>query len=679
MKKNIHNRLIYSVVLGILCVAYFSLYINKTFPFQEGWYTNYNELIKCGKIPYRDFYYYLPPLDLLTNHIMLWLAKGSFLFYKIMRLGERILLIESMYYTLTRYYNPQYTWFPCFVGGILGAAQQFELMGDYNQTGQLLFVFLAYTSARFAETKEIKEQRKWLILSGFIIGLQFTLKQTYFVSAIIVYFVILSIGCYIDKNKYYIKYCLYTGIGVFIPISICLSWLFYNDSFDEFIRQVYFTGAKGGIADILIFSIKSLIKGNFAYLSLTLILFMLLLFLWKKNNKSINNWERGFLFLFLISLFSNSLQLFYYCLSNIYSAYIATKYFYLFLFYMLLLAVYLFYVNKKQIKYKRIIFDFLIVLIFISSGFIFCKNLNYISEWIFKLTDSFSYVQYGIPVVMCFASVFASVFLILYFYRNGKLIVNTPIIMILASALSVCYASLMTAKDYIVSSTCWLTIPIMLTLLFNIKIKYNKWKDYACILICLIVTSTCLSQKVMCTYSWWGWEDEPMYVKNESVDIPELKGYKFSSKEKLLYEETLKIINKNTKNNNTILGFPHIAIFNVLTQHIDIDWFVPILFYDVCSDEYAKKAAELIKENPPDIVIWCDMPDCMETHERIFRNGGLLGQRDIQEWFFIAKDNDYEIIGQIENLFIYKLKNNGVKTQYTFIQDSERENITATQ
>ena len=100
-----------------------------------------------------------------------------------------------------------------------------------------------------------------------------------------------------------------------------------------------------------------------------------------------------------------------------------------------------------------------------------------------------------------------------------------------------------------------------------------------------------------------------------------------------MYESIYTVIKENTDDSSVIYGFPHVKIFNVLVDNVDMKNFVPIPFYDVCADDYAKADAALLNDNPPDIVIWCDIPGCMEVHEKIFRDGEKLGQREIVKWF----------------------------------------------
>ena len=63
-KSRVGNNIL---LYGLLCASilvYSAIYFNNTYPISEGWGINYAELMFHGKVPYRDFYYYLPPLNL---------------------------------------------------------------------------------------------------------------------------------------------------------------------------------------------------------------------------------------------------------------------------------------------------------------------------------------------------------------------------------------------------------------------------------------------------------------------------------------------------------------------------------------------------------------------------------------------------------------------------------------
>ena len=192
----------------------------------------------------------------------------------------------------------------------------------------------------------------------------------------------------------------------------------------------------------------------------------------------------------------------------------------------------------------------------------------------------------------------------------------------------------------------------------------------------LFIVGICMTNKLVCNYSWWGDAQAPFWEKTEYSDIDKLAGIKFSKREKNKIEGLCKLIDYYTNENSVIWGFPHVKLYNYLLDNYHMNGFVPVEFYDVCADDYAIYEAELLAGNEPDIVVWADMPNCMEVHEMVYRNGGRLGQRQIQKWFSEVKDTDYTLIGQVDNVFVYKL-NDDTDITYTYIEHQAVTNQTA--
>ena len=149
------------------------------------------------------------------------------------------------------------------------------------------------------------------------------------------------------------------------------------------------------------------------------------------------------------------------------------------------------------------------------------------------------------------------------------------------------YASVMTNGEVgVVSVAAFISIPCLVYILFK-----NKEDRASCVsfhflqIIVLLVFITGLSQKLVCSYSWWG---DPMalyWEKTETIDIEPVKGFKFSPQEKKKYEKLYEVIKANTNDDSTIWGFPHCKVFNVLLDNYNMDGFVPVLYYDVCAED----------------------------------------------------------------------------------------------
>lgn len=96
------KKVFFGILLALFVILYNFIWIDKTFTMSEGWAQFYNGLLDQGKIPYRDFYFHLPPLNLLNDYIIWKLSFGYFIIYRMWRLAERILIVEIMYYLLIK-------------------------------------------------------------------------------------------------------------------------------------------------------------------------------------------------------------------------------------------------------------------------------------------------------------------------------------------------------------------------------------------------------------------------------------------------------------------------------------------------------------------------------------------------------------------------------------------------
>jgi hypothetical protein len=85
-------------------------------------------------------------------------------------------------------------------------------------------------------------------------------------------------------------------------------------------------------------------------------------------------------------------------------------------------------------------------------------------------------------------------------------------------------------------------------------------------------------------------------------------------------------------NNDSIFSFPNIPIFYLITNTWPKSKAI-ITWFDFLNDKDAIAESIRLKGDPPDTVIYLDLPEtAWEAHERLFRGGLRLGQRDIQEW-----------------------------------------------
>lgn len=645
-QKRRREKLIFAAVLAVGLLMFYGIYVNKAFPYAEGWHSYYSELMRFGKVPYRDFFYYLPPLNLLIDSTLWTLSFGSMLMFRIWRLIERVAMVETVYFLLCRNYKPKTVFLGCLFGGIIGGGSSYDLLGDYNQTAEFLLILTALFAVNFAEETVAKKQYIKMALAGCMIGLTFLCKQSTGGMAVILYALFLCVWCFWNRDKKFIRYALAAAVGILTPIALAAGILACMGALGPAIEQVFFGAAsKGGMFTILFGNVIAFYKAaimNLIMIMLAVVIYGALVLLIKRYQRS----EK------YLSLPKDK--------------------------------------REAQARFFRI---FMISVTILLHVIMVVSNIggikNFIGAFMSDALNSTISVLVGFKslIVQVLALVLTTVLLLVFSVCiiKRKQVVPAYILVLSLGAFSSMYCAFMasgaSAGD-IPLRVMYFSIPFIFCLFVTALRKY-RFPSYivisACLGVCCLAT---LGAKVQCPYSWWGYSEAPVYEKTEAVDISGLEGFRFSPSEKKAYEEIYRLVSENTDENDVVFGFPYIKIFNQLTGHIGEVGFVPVHFFDVCPDTYASADAKRLETSPPDIIIWQDLGEvCWSVHEDLFRNGERMGQRDIQEWFVSAKDTKYEAIGQVGDIYVYKLRDNGTPTAYTYFEDGEGDsgNLTATE
>lgn len=676
--SDLKQKMLYALLMLATLAAYYLVYANKMFPYTEGWGIHYVELMKQGQIPYRHFYFYLPPLNLLVDSLFWNLSGGVFYYYRLLRLAERLLMMLMIYLGLTRFFKPRYVWIACLLGGILGAHSTYDLMGDYTQTGEFMLILVGLVAGNFV-TSTGKKRLFWLFTCGFLIGCAFFMKQPHGVAALLVYALFLIYFCVVEKDKNFLFYCLATLIGFLVPIGLCCVWLAANDALKACIKQVFVdTGSKGSLFSIIFESPLFLITGSEGEGSKYLIdfaVFMLgvcILRYMKRQNGNTSAKQKFWVLLLTAGIvyyyyfrYAENLQLLF---SSISSSVLSL------LIIATCIALILSLLARRFLPKLPVVSQ----CIWVAWGVFLAwcvatnrQNLAYAihSSKIRDFVDTLIYIStYFVVGITAYVLVLRVV--------KKQWVIPLKLLVVIVAGIASSYATVMaSASTGFPSRSMFFCMPIVLCFLYTAWDK-KAWHTVLYV-VSLLLCVISLAQKVEVPYSWWGWTDESIQSKTVTSQIPALKGFYFSENERDIYEETCKLISENTKEGDSVVCIPHTPIFNLLTDRYNENGFVPVTFFDVCADNYASDEAKRFSGNPPKLVVWCDLTSSAWTiHEQYFRGGDRLGQRDIQEWMYSMVENGrYRLIGQVGNLFVYLL-NDGTPVKHTFFQSASAENST---
>lgn len=660
--------LFYGIALAFAVILYNFIWLNKTFTMSEGWSKVYIELITSGKLPYKDFYYFLPPLNLLVDFVFWKFSFGYFFVFRLWRLAERVLITELAYNLVNKRVAPFFSAIVCFLGTIMASGNVYDLVGDFNQTVQLLILLLVYCILKYFKTEDEKKKIKYLFWAGIVGGCMFATKQTVTVACGIIFgFLFILLAILKRENKIF-RVVFWVGLGAVIPIALLGGYLLLTDTLSEFIYYVFQnTGSKGSLFDILIKSQIGMITSRIAVFIAILLLFiakaikMDLLVVNKYKNKLI------------IACYSVSLLLFGAHYGNtIWNAVVTEVTSGNFIILIIGVCMIL-WANPKELKGK-----FVFCVSIVVTAFFLILNINGMTE---KLYPNAIFDCVMETVCLIHISLFCQLFFEIISVLASKKDFDVAKWVIICGALASGYTtSMATGVSSVSSITAFISIPTLL-IIGSDEINYKSAKDYQSLVrgiecLILIIFTVCMSQKLVGAYNWWGYSDASYWDKDYDSSIKELAGFKFSEEELRKYDDLTEIIEKNSNKDSVIFSFPYAKVYNIFLDNYNMDGFAPVLFYDVCADDVAEKEAKILYEKNPDIVVWLDIPNCMEVHEALFRGGEQLGQRKIQKWFSKVKDSNYDLIGQVDNVFIYKLKD-GTAPEYTFIERKTKINETS--
>ncbi len=659
------RTIIFGLVLAFCVVLYNLIWLNRTFTFSEVWFEYCNSLMKEGKLPYKDFYFYVPPFNILIHSLFYKISGEYFIIYRFLRLFERIILIEFIYYLFCDKIKPSSLSIIVFFSSVFAFSCPWDLIGDYSQTAFLFVVIIVNLLKKYIFSVD---RKAYLILVGFIGCLLFFTKQTYFTSAFIcfmLYFIILS--SIIKAIKF--KDVFYVIISGFVILFISVIILNYAGIFIPFIKQTYLNSdGKGSLLGIIVIRQLELFKKYWV-----IICFILFFFLGNYieyyTDIDLSKKIKILSIVYSIGLFLVGAKYG----SYLYSFFMTYKFFLIFIIIPSIIFIFRFF---DIIKIYIPICLALFTLVLIKNPYGLTQAL-YSSDYFILFRKDFPTFIY---IYLCIWIVYS-----IFLHFNSKKKFDSFDLLISLASVCVGYSEVMTSGEQSISlfHMCFMFpafvyINSKMSVNFNNTSKNNKiFHDiyYSIGLISLLTMyCICLCSKLNSLYLWWGFDGGDFWSKTEKSNIECLKGFRFSEKEIFEFQEIAHLIDYYSDEDTVIYGYPYIKIYNCILNNYNDNCFVPIHFYDVSSYDYIIKDLDVLKNNEPDIVVWLDIEGCISCHEELYRNGELLGQREIVNWFCDVKDEDYILIGQIDNLFVYKL--NTDDCDYFLIDDENAHNAT---
>ena len=643
--KGTHTKYadIIALCFSLAVYAVFNLLlVNKFFPITEGWFQDAANYINGGQAPYKDFYMFVPPGFPLITSAISSLSDNMFLAFRLVGFAERLLMLALMYRILRRLFSPMVAAVSGLTGAVVYIANIQEIFYGYYQTSLFIGLIGIWLCIRMYETFE-KSPYIYAFFFGFCAALSFMVKQTLgLLLSLAIGVMFLAAVYFIDAKKAVkVLAVVVAGCATFFAAAVII--MAFTNTLLPFVEQV-FGGAssKGSLVSVLFGFIPRILTQN----SLTLAGLFLGFYAFgvikgKCNNEEtkkvcdVSQW---------VMLLATAVWLIFILIDAFVSR---SKDFSLTWEFVITLLVGFFILGLgcifmcfKENSKKHWVAAPLVMLV--GFAFLFWaissnkQNLLNYSQ----LRDFRQHILFAIFLSEFLASVY-----LLYrvaIRRDSSKAVGL-IICVASWSIMYVHGFSYTIEDH----SGLLSVSLFIGYLLSASTSFKNVKQLLALVLACGIVLTVFYQRNWFTYHWWGVNmTNTSYDATETFDDPHLKGIYANKETTEPMNEIYHLVEQYKNEDSTLYSFPHIAYFNVMAE-LPSPTFAKTHYFDVCSDSQAESDAAVLLENPPDFIVWMEMPE--ETwviHEDAFRGGEYSGQRSIQQAYrTLTEGGDYTLLG----------------------------------
>lgn len=147
-------------------------------------------------------------------------------------------------------------------------------------------------------------------------------------------------------------------------------------------------------------------------------------------------------------------------------------------------------------------------------------------------------------------------------------------------------------------------------------------------------------------FDFAGWVEPPVRTARETPTLPGLAGFQLAPSTIELVETATQLLREHTEPGEAVFVYPHLPVLYLLAER-EPPTFAMIHWFDVCSDDVAAADAEILRSNPPAMVVDFRLGDAdYALHEQAFRSGRPSGQRRMRE-VLRELENRYQLVATL--------------------------------
>jgi hypothetical protein len=561
----------YSWLIPVFVVLIYNLmFFNRFYPITEGWFSTYAWLFNHGQFPYRDFYLFLTPFYLIKMSMFTAIFGYDILYLRILGMVVIILMTYFLYRNIEVIFGAAIAAFVTVVGMIYYQSNNAHITYDFIQFVTLYGLIQSFFLLKYANASgpETGKNGKRVFLAGLFAGLAFLTKHSNGAMITAFSFAGLLLLSLSKGKKETLRTTLSYFSGFAAPLILTIIWLLANSAFSESVKQV-FSGA-------------IVAKGGLAQI----------FFSWFKGILTHNfvvRFKEIFLVIFVFGYW-----------------------------------VYLFTGKKEKNESLKRVFLFvasaMMLLVVLLPFFINKETVNELSKLGQRGINNIIVAAISVPITAI------STVVVLFIMKKPF---NKSVLVFSFVAIGFIYGTGTSAGITEVGAFAGFCLFVAFMLYYKSVLGLGT---VFIVLFCMSFCFMLVEMKYEHPYSWWNTTSPDIREKLQATDkIEMLRGMYTSADNLKLIEEVSAEISSGAKPGEPVLLFPNIPVFYLFTDRKPpgkaiVHWF------DFLPDELAVKEAEVIRNNPPRVIVYLELgPSVWEAHERLFRDGKPSGQRKVNE------------------------------------------------
>ena len=640
-----------AIQLGLIAMV-FGRFIPSTY----NWFLHWATIDKSQET-YVDFFYPFPPVSLWLHGTLPNRFSDPLFAEQILASIIWIAFVLAIFFTMRIWFSVAISFSSTLVTSIAYFTKPNNIIAGYFESGSMLLISaLALVIYTIRYDAPIKRRVICLFVAGLLFSASTLIKQTFAIPVIValISFCYLSIrGNKRENLRFSRADCLILLTGTLLPIVLMGIWLTKSGSISPFLSQVLSGSAKDPNPDrFLDWTFGSLISTGSLLASVLVLGSSLSLArnrFSKENEKNKHFYGASFLLVGLIAitapniLFAQKLELF--GLITIY----------------LVFAVFSFYFYWLQsIGYQKSISGnnhvlklILIVGVACLIGFKFASgpsNILASGGWSFLLT---------VGGITLFTVIFV---LSLSQQRHYNLWIQEG-----NQQLTILWFVVIAAHVFAGSLSGGLSLEILFPAsTFAVALIAHSLLATSKNLLIIVLPATtliCISMvsfQLHSPYMWWGVNEPSItsisgqapksveYLRNTKLVSAESRKY-FSRIQNMVQSTSWNGTELVTSSKSRTLAGPNnageIEIFGLNPYELNC----PVLWWDVCPENYLTEDLTQIVSDPPEIILWNMPPEWVQVgHEKAFRNGEKSNMRVLNLWIAAQSVGvRYELLGKL--------------------------------